>query len=717
MTQTADPSDLRSQLARRQAALLRLSTAIAAAHDEEEISRAVVNGLHDEALGYNFLGMFLLDPETGDRVLQASIGWPDAPVKMRVHAGEGISARAMDDGKLHYTADVTRDSHYLPSLASGSEVDVPLMVDDDAIGVLVVESHDPNAFGEEDFEILQAAANQATIAINRARLLGAERKRADEHKALLDSMADLSGELELSKVIEGTLERAVTLLGVTGGEVAMFDEEAGELVVLSSQNVGKDSRGTRLRMGEGAMGTAARDRKPVIIESYHEWMGQSDQYSDVVVHSVMAAPLLIGKRLVGAIATVHGESSHVFRDGDLRLLQMFTPQVAIAIENARLYSAAQHQKQYFEDLVLNSPVAIVTLDLKHYIDSCNPAFERLFGYKEEETRGRKLDELITTEATRSQAVQYTEQALHSPLHGFGRRRRKDGTMVDVEIRAVPVYVDGEQVGLVGLYHDVTELLQARQDAEAANHAKSRFLANMSHELRTPLNAIIGYAEMVQEELEDTGEKQLTQDLMKIQTAGRHLLSLINDVLDLSKIEAGKMELHTERFDISDTIDEVVATVTPLADANDNIVSAQINGDLGSMVSDRTKVRQILLNVISNACKFTSGGTIGLECSRGANKSGADTVTFVITDTGIGMTRAQMDRLFQAFSQADPSTQSRYGGTGLGLAITRHFCQLMGGDVQVSSIPDKGSTFTIRLPAEVEAQPEEDAKNTVTSDGE
>ncbi len=693
----------KSAAAHRQAALLRLSTEIAAAQDEEAVYRSVVSGLHDEALGYNFLGVFLLDSETGDRVLQASIGWPDVPPDWRVHRGEGLSEQALLDGELHYTPDVTRESKYLPSLSTGSELDVPLRVDGQTIGVLVVESAEPNAFGDEDFEILAAAANQAGIAIGRARLLTAERQRADEHKALLDTMAVLSAELELSRVLQAVLERAVSLLGVTGGEVAIYEEQAQELVVVASQDIGKDSTGTRLKPGEGAMGTVARTHEPIIIPSYAEWLGRSTKYSDVTIHSVMAAPLLIGRRLVGAIATVHSDPARVFGPEDMRLLNLFAPQAAVAIENARLYTEAQRQKQYFEELLQNSPVAIVTLDREYRIVSCNPNFETLFGYSSSEAVGRNLDELITTEATRSEAEQYTREALDRAVHGIGRRRRKDGTLVDVEVLGVPVMVDGERVGLMGLYHDITELLRARQQAESANNAKSQFLASMSHELRTPLNAIIGYSEMLQEEAEDLGHAEFGGDLQKIHTAGRHLLSLINNVLDLSKIEAGRMELHLEDFDANAMLDDVVTTVRPLVDKNSNRLQVERADSLGSMRADLTKVRQMLLNLLSNACKFTENGKITLAAERGED-GGREIVTFSVTDTGIGMTPEQMDRLFEAFSQAEASTTSKYGGTGLGLAITRSFCDMMGGDVQVVSALGEGSTFTIRLPAAVEAVP-------------
>jgi PAS domain S-box-containing protein len=685
-----------SAQAHRQAGLLRLTTGIVSAHTEDEIYHAMVDGLHDEALGYSFLGAFILEHETGDRVLRASAGWPDAPESWRVHKGEGISERAVEDGKLHYTPDVTRESRYLPSRVRGSEVDIPLRIDGETIGVLVVESDDLDAFDDEDFEILSAAADQAAIAIARVRLLEAERRRADEHKALLDTLADLSSELELSRVLQAVIDRAVTQLGVTGGEVAIYDEERVELVVVASRSVGKDSTGTRLKLDEGAMGAVARTLEPLIIPSYHEWMGRSEKYSDITVHSVMAAPLLIGRRLVGAIATVHSDPKRVFTDEDLRLLNMFAPQAAIAIENARLYTEAQRQRQYFESLVLNSPVAIVSLDLDHEIVSCNPAFERLFGYSSEEAVGRPLDDLISTADTRSEAEAYTRDALQHSVHGIGRRRRKDGAFVDVEILGVPVAVDGERFGLMALYHDITELLQARQEAEAANSAKSQFLANMSHELRTPLNAIIGYSEMLQEEVEDLGQTALVPDLGKIHTAGRHLLALINDVLDLSKIEAGKMELFLEDFDVHAMVDEVATTARPLIDKNANRLEVHCPPEVGEMRGDLTKVRQMLLNLLSNASKFTSDGRIDLEVAR-ERDHGDEALVFRVRDTGIGMTAEQQQRVFEAFSQAEASTSRKFGGTGLGLAISKRFCEMMGGGIELESEPGKGSTFTIRLP--------------------
>jgi PAS domain S-box-containing protein len=700
-TPTSGSIPRQSDLALRQAALLRLGTAIAAAESEPEICRAVVEGLHDAALGYDFLALLLVDGATGDRVLEASAGWSEAPPELRIRPGRGLSERPLLDGRLHYTAQVTQDTRYLPTRNTGSEVDVPIKIGQELAGVLVVESDRPEAFGQEDFEILTSAANQAAIALGRARLMAAERRQSSEQKALIDTISDLSAQLELGSLLQAVLERAVELLRVSHGELAIYEADKEELVVVASHiTMGKKATtGTRMAIGEGAMGHVALTLEPLIIPSYHEWAGRSEQYAKVDFHGVMVAPLLIGGKLVGAIAVMDRDPERRFGDDDLRLIQMFASQAAIAVENARLYTSSRQQHQYFQELVDNSPVAIVTLDVNHDVVSCNPAFEKLFEYTEAEVVGRNLDDLITTEETRKEAVSYTEQALGSQrVKAISKRCRKDGTLVDVEVLGVPVVVDGERVGLMALYHDISELLDARRQAEAANSAKSQFLANMSHELRTPLNAIIGYSEMLKDEAEERELADFVTDLQKIGSAGHHLLTLINDILDLSKIEAGRMELNVEEFDVGTLVEEVVTTATPLARSKGNRLEVRRADGIGSMRSDHTRLRQVLLNLLSNACKFTEDGTVSLAVERGA-KDGT-WIEFRVADTGIGMSPEQMERVFEAFAQAESSTASKYGGTGLGLPISRRFCRMMGGDVEVDSTPGEGTVFTVRLPAEI-----------------
>ncbi|MDA1082308.1 MAG: response regulator [Gemmatimonadetes bacterium] len=251
--------------------------------------------------------------------------------------------------------------------------------------------------------------------------------------------------------------------------------------------------------------------------------------------------------------------------------------------------------------------------------------------------------------------------------------------------------------LDAMKHRTAELEEAKVLAEAANQTKSEFLANMSHELRTPLNAIIGYSEILSEDAKDSGHSDYLPDLNKIRSSGKHLLGLINNILDLTKIEAGRMEMFLETFDVTQLMQDVAETVQPLLDKNTNSLSMNVAATVGTLHADQMKVRQMLLNLVSNASKFTKDGVVALSVDREVVLKGQDVFVFRVRDTGIGMSPEQLSRLFQPFMQAESSTTKRFGGTGLGLAITKHLAEMMSGTVTVESELGRGTTFTLRLP--------------------
>ncbi|NIV34652.1 MAG: PAS domain S-box protein [Anaerolineae bacterium] len=1128
----ARPRTAERAQARRQAALLRLSAELAATLEESEICRRVVDGLQD-TLGYEYVACFLLEKATGDRVHVASVGFVEPPPRLK--PGEGLSERALLDGQLHYTPDVTADPRYVPGL-HGSEVDVPVRIGGEVRGVLITESRQTDAFDQEDFEVLTAAAQQAGLAIEKARLLAAERQRADELDALRTTMADITAELELSALLQAIVERAARLLDATGGELGLVDEASQEIRIVVSHNLGRDYVGTRHALGEGVMGRVIQAGEPLIIEDYSAWEGGLAQYSHV--HATLAAPLKVGGRLVGAFTTVSTDPARQFGAADLHLHNMFAQQAAIAIENARLYEQAQReiaervraegelrkyqehleelveertaelreseeryrtlfdgvpvglyrttpagqmvdanpalvhmlgyssreelltinpaslyvdpegrarwqalmeregtvrdfetrirrhddaviwvndtaravkdeqgqvlyyegslediterkqaeaelrkyqehleelveertaelreseeryrtlfdgvpvglyrttpagefmdfnlglvqmlgypsrqhlmaintaslyvdpedrvrwqalmeregvvrdfevrlrrydgtviwvndtaravrdeqgqvlyyegsieditarkefeaeirrqkeyfvalfvnspvavvtadldanvvswnpmaeklfcytqeeaigknlddlvakdesiraealgysvevievgrvqvttrrtrkdgslvdvellalplilagekvgfiaiyhditerkmfeeeirrQKEYFEALFVNSPVAVLTVDLDVNVVSWNPMAEKLFGYTQEEAIGRNLDDLVANDPRIwEEAVSYTRHLFTvGAFQATAKRTRKDGSLVDVEVLALPVVVAGEEVGYIGIYHDITELQQARRAAEAANQAKSVFLANMSHELRTPLNAILGFTQLMDRDPNLTAEQQ--ENLGIINRSGEHLLALINDVLEMSKIEAGRVTLQETSFDLYRLLDGLEEMFDLRAKDTGLTLSFERAENVPQYVrADEGKLRQVLSNLLGNAVKFTQEGGVALRvgCREYGGRRGQEPFSgllptccsilhFEVEDTGPGIGPEELAVLFDPFVQATTGQRSQEG-TGLGLSISRQYVRLMGGDITVSSELGRGSVFKFDIKVE------------------
>jgi signal transduction histidine kinase/DNA-binding response OmpR family regulator len=525
---------------------------------------------------------------------------------------------------------------------------------------------------------------------------------------------------------------------------------------------------------DSAVGRAILNRTIVHIPDVHAdpAYGLLSVASAVTFRSIVAVPMLLDGQPIGGIAVARAQAGP-FSNSKLTLLKTFADQAVIAIENVRLFQELQaltrDLTRSVEELqalgevgqTVNSTLdlhTVLTRIVAHAVQLSGTDGGIIYEYDEPtqvfhlRTTYRMAAELVAalqTQPTRQgegalgQAAIAREPVQIPDIAGLATYPERLRTLLSQHgfraVLAVPIRREEHIIGgLVVLRQapgefppQVVELLRtfaaqsalaiqnARlfreledkgQQLETASRYKSEFLANMSHELRTPLNAIIGYSEMLQEEAEDLGQEDFTPDLQKINAAGKHLLALINDILDLSKIEAGRMDLYLETFDLATMLHDVQTTVQPLVEKNANTLVVQYADTLGSVRADLTKVRQTLFNLLSNACKFTRQGTISLTVSRevisassppgSGGIEGGDWITFRVSDTGIGISPEQMARLFQPFTQADASTTRQYGGTGLGLTITKRFCQLMGGDIAVESEVGKGSTFSIWLPATV-----------------
>ncbi|HEX6952294.1 MAG TPA: GAF domain-containing protein [Gaiellaceae bacterium] len=574
---------------------------------------------------------------------------------------------------------------------------VPLVAGGKAAGVISLQNLDrEHAFDESDQQLMTTVAGSVSVALENARLVQETRQRVGELATVNSVGHALASELDLDGLIELVGEQVRETFDADIAYVALHDEAAGMVEFAYYWESGERRREAPMKYGEGLTSQILQSREPRLLNRRDQLEKEATIGTPSL--SFLGVPILVGSKAIGAISVQSIDEEGRFGEGDARLLATIAANVGVAIQNARLFSQIERQRQYLESLVTISPAAVVVMDTDEVVTEWNPAAAELFGYSAEEAVGRPVDELVFG-ASRFDSEEGREITREATTTGraqrITQRRRRDGTLVDVELMVVPLMVDGSHAGLLAIYHDVTELQRARQEAEAATQAKSAFLATMSHEIRTPMNAVIGMTDLLLG-TDLTPEQREFAEV--VHTSGDALLHVIDDILDYSKIEAGKLDLEHEPFNLRDCVEGALDIVAPRAWEKELELGCLIDDDApAGIVGDEARLRQVLLNLLSNAVKFTELGEVVVLVDARETGAGTYEVELAVRDTGIGIPADRMDLLFTSFSQVDASTTRRFGGTGLGLAISKRLVELMGGTISVESEQKKGSTFHISLP--------------------
>jgi PAS domain S-box-containing protein len=615
----------------------------------------------------------------------------------------GFAKHVLETRKpLLITEDLDAESErYGSSVVAGerpkSVLFVPLVAGGKSVGVISLQNIDrEHAFDEDDQRLLTTLGGSLTVALENARLVQETRQRVGELATVNSVGQALSSQLDLDALIELVGEQVRQTFDADIAYVALHDEAAGQIEFAYYWESGERRPEAPMTFGEGLTTQILQSREPLLVNR----RGQHDELASVGTPSLsyLGVPILLGSRAIGVISVQSIDEEGRFGEADSRLLGTIAANVGVAIQNARLFTEVERQRQYLESLVAITPAAVVVMDTLERVTDWNPAAADLFGYSSEEAVGRPVDELVfgSSAFDSDEGREITREALATGrAKRITQRRRRDGTLVDVELLVVPLTADGSHAGLLAIYHDVTLLQRARQEAEAATQAKSAFLATMSHEIRTPMNAVIGMTDLLLG-TELTAEQREFAEV--VHSSGDALLHVIDDILDYSKIEAGKLDLEREPFNLRDCVEGALDIVAPRAWEKELELGCLIDDDApAGIVGDEARLRQVLLNLLSNAVKFTEQGEVVVLVDATQTGEGSYEVELAVRDTGIGIPPDRMGLLFTSFSQVDASTTRRFGGTGLGLAISKRLVDLMGGTISVESEQTKGSIFRISLP--------------------
>ncbi len=616
---------------------------------------------------------------------------------------------------------------HLRARGTVSLVIVPLLIRQQVIGILALEANARRRPSAAEIEIVQNVAAAASRALENTQLYEgmarelAERRRAEDAlirqtermRELLQSALEFAQpRARISEQLERIMQSATALFSADCAAIYLPVSDA-EIECCSAYNVpGPNIVGRRLKIGEGLSGKVFTSGRVMRVNNYHVWQERALGFADVPIYASLAAPMIWRGQTVGALVFTYTQPAHAFAEEDEQIAQLFATQAAAALENTRLYSAAQTEvaerrraeqaaqlERDFALQVMNAMGQGLTVtDADNRFEYVNPAYAHMTGYTREELIGKTpLD--FTASADHAVLAQARARRLAGETSTYETRlKRKDGAQMPALITGAPRIRAGQIAGAIAVITDLTErkrleedLAHARDQALDASRLKSEFLATMSHEIRTPMNSIIGMTEL----LLDTALNAEQRDFAStVHDSAYALLRIINDILDFSKIEANRLVFDSTDFDLYLTVEDAVELLAPKAREKNLALMTDLAPNLPHhVVGDPLRLRQVLINLIGNAVKFTERGNIVVRAALDTIAESQVVVRFIVEDTGIGLSETARRRLFQPFTQADGSTTRKYGGTGLGLAISKRLIEMMGGEIEVTSIEGKGTTFT------------------------
>jgi PAS domain S-box-containing protein len=724
------------------AALAEIGSDIASTHEMEPVLVRLA-AKTKELLRVRDLALFLLQPDGHSLRAAVALGrYADETKAATILLGQGVTGHVAQSGVpeiVNFPEQDPRTQHIAgtPTMEEEPEamMQAPLVSRGRVIGVMVAwRERGDGMFAQPELDFLVSLARQAAIAIESARLYAETERRATEMAALAAVGRDISATLNLRAVLERIAKQARDLLAAGTGAVYLLQRDGVTLKAIAAcGDTAAAILADESRLGSGIIGSivqsgvaervedTSQDRRGVHIPG----TGESDEGE-----KLMVAPLLVQEQAIGALAVWRDPGDPVFDEAELSFAIGLAQQAAVAIENARLFEAGQESQRRMADIIDFLPDSTLVVDRDGKVIAWNRAMEEMTAVKAADMLGKGSFEYavpfygerrpILIDLVLQPDKEFESKYAHIARHGSVLV----GETPVPDLRGRPAYLyatasalrnsKGEIVGAIETIRDITdrkraeeELREAKAAAELATQAKSAFLATMSHEIRTPMNAVIGMTSL----LLDTPLTAEQRDFAEtIRISGDALLTIINDILDFSKIEAGRLDLESAPFDVRECVEGALDLLTPKSrEKNLNLAYLIEPGVPAAIVGDVTRLRQILVNLVGNAVKFTEAGevVVTVAVDEGRQAAGDGTagpsciLHFSVRDTGVGIPRDRMDRLFQSFSQVDSSTTRRYGGTGLGLAISQRLAQLMGGAMWAESagVPGQGSTFHFTIQAQ------------------